>query len=162
MAHCKQQTLPKWRMNFQATQTKYLHWHICPPLFAKITSLCLSCPLPSSTTSLQGLASHNCFPERSKKSSDPRKMLFGWPENTNEKIRSERKIMRSSSERINIAASAQRIDVDNRIALRYYYRIADNILKQVLILSLIYGFCHRKFSWFEWFDDCFGCNSTRD
>ncbi|KAJ4713415.1 AMSH-like ubiquitin thioesterase 1 [Melia azedarach] len=38
--------------------------------------------------------------------------------------------MRSSSERINIAASAQRIDVDNRIALRYYYRIADNILKQ--------------------------------
>lgn len=40
--------------------------------------------------------------------------------------------MRSSSEGINIAASAQRLDVDNRIALRYYYRIADNILKQVL------------------------------
>lgn len=38
--------------------------------------------------------------------------------------------MRSSSEGINIAASAQRLDVDNRIALRYYYRIADNILKQ--------------------------------
>ncbi|GAV90677.1 JAB domain-containing protein [Cephalotus follicularis] len=38
--------------------------------------------------------------------------------------------MKCSTERINIAASAQRIDVDNRIALRYYYRIADNILKQ--------------------------------
>ncbi|XWS48289.1 hypothetical protein CRYUN_Cryun13aG0062400 [Craigia yunnanensis] len=38
--------------------------------------------------------------------------------------------MRSSMEKINIAASAQRLDVDNRIALRYYYRIADNILKQ--------------------------------
>ncbi|XP_031406827.1 AMSH-like ubiquitin thioesterase 1 [Punica granatum] len=40
--------------------------------------------------------------------------------------------MRSSagSGRINIAASAQRLDVDNRISLRYYYRIADNILKQ--------------------------------
>ncbi|KAK4804165.1 hypothetical protein SAY86_003982 [Trapa natans] len=32
--------------------------------------------------------------------------------------------------RINIAASTQRLDVDNRISLRYYYRIADNILKQ--------------------------------
>ncbi|XP_021292144.1 AMSH-like ubiquitin thioesterase 1 isoform X1 [Herrania umbratica] len=39
--------------------------------------------------------------------------------------------MRSSTERrINIAASAQRLDVDDRISLRYYYRIADNILKQ--------------------------------
>ncbi|XP_024020265.1 AMSH-like ubiquitin thioesterase 1 [Morus notabilis] len=38
--------------------------------------------------------------------------------------------MRSSSERINIAASAQKLSVDNRISLRYYYRIADNILKQ--------------------------------
>ncbi|XVF50565.1 hypothetical protein PTKIN_Ptkin04bG0111200 [Pterospermum kingtungense] len=38
--------------------------------------------------------------------------------------------MRSSMEKINIAASAQRLDVDNRISLRYYYRIADNILKQ--------------------------------
>ncbi|XP_017602876.1 AMSH-like ubiquitin thioesterase 1 isoform X2 [Gossypium arboreum] len=38
--------------------------------------------------------------------------------------------MRSSTERINIAASAQKLDVDNRIPLRYYYRIADNILKQ--------------------------------
>ncbi|MBA0740797.1 hypothetical protein Gogos_013983 [Gossypium gossypioides] len=38
--------------------------------------------------------------------------------------------MMSSTERINIAASAQRLDVDNRIPLRYYYRIADNILKQ--------------------------------
>ncbi|XP_021909292.1 AMSH-like ubiquitin thioesterase 1 [Carica papaya] len=38
--------------------------------------------------------------------------------------------MRSSSDRINVAASAQRIDVDNRISLRFYYRIANNILKQ--------------------------------
>ncbi|XP_057950530.1 AMSH-like ubiquitin thioesterase 1 [Malania oleifera] len=38
--------------------------------------------------------------------------------------------MRSSSGRINIAASAQKLVVDNRITLRYYYRIADNILKQ--------------------------------
>ncbi|KAK3440473.1 hypothetical protein EUGRSUZ_B00736 [Eucalyptus grandis] len=39
----------------------------------------------------------------------------------------------SSSGRINIAASAQRLDVDNRIALRYYFRIADNVLKQANI-----------------------------
>lgn len=38
--------------------------------------------------------------------------------------------MKSSSGRINVAASAKRLDVDNRITLRYYYRIADNILKQ--------------------------------
>ncbi|XP_027359441.1 AMSH-like ubiquitin thioesterase 1 [Abrus precatorius] len=36
----------------------------------------------------------------------------------------------SSSDRINIAASAQKLDVDNRISLRFYYRIADNILRQ--------------------------------
>lgn len=36
----------------------------------------------------------------------------------------------SSSDTINIAASTQRLDVDNRIALRFYYRIADNILRQ--------------------------------
>ncbi|PON94523.1 JAB1/MPN/MOV34 metalloenzyme domain containing protein [Trema orientale] len=41
--------------------------------------------------------------------------------------------MRPSSEVINIAASAQKLDVDNRISLRYYYRIADNILKQANI-----------------------------
>lgn len=39
-----------------------------------------------------------------------------------------------SSQSINIAASAQRLDVDNRITLRYYFRIADNILKQVSLL----------------------------
>ena len=39
-----------------------------------------------------------------------------------------------SSETINIAASTQKLDVDNRIALRFYYRIADNILKQVFLL----------------------------
>ncbi|KAA8542725.1 hypothetical protein F0562_023877 [Nyssa sinensis] len=38
--------------------------------------------------------------------------------------------MKSSSGRINIAASTRKLDVDNRISLRYYYRIAENILKQ--------------------------------
>ncbi|KAB1212533.1 AMSH-like ubiquitin thioesterase 1 [Morella rubra] len=38
--------------------------------------------------------------------------------------------MRSSSGRINVAASAQKLVVDNRISLRYYFRIADNILRQ--------------------------------
>ncbi|XP_050238517.1 AMSH-like ubiquitin thioesterase 1 [Mercurialis annua] len=42
--------------------------------------------------------------------------------------------MRSSSStrggRINIATVAQKIDVDNRISLRFYFRIADSILKQ--------------------------------
>ncbi|AES76660.1 putative ubiquitinyl hydrolase 1 [Medicago truncatula] len=41
--------------------------------------------------------------------------------------------MRSSSStsgEINIAMSAQKLDVDNRISLRFYYRIADNILRQ--------------------------------
>lgn len=41
--------------------------------------------------------------------------------------------MRSGSGTINVAASAQKINVDNRIALRYYYRIADNILRQAAI-----------------------------
>ncbi|XP_057447022.1 AMSH-like ubiquitin thioesterase 1 [Lotus japonicus] len=36
----------------------------------------------------------------------------------------------SSLGTINIAASAQKLDVDNRIALRFYFRIADNILRQ--------------------------------
>ncbi|KAL1554802.1 ubiquitinyl hydrolase 1 [Salvia divinorum] len=36
----------------------------------------------------------------------------------------------SSGGRFNIAAVTKKIDVDNRISLRYYYRIADNILKQ--------------------------------
>ncbi|KAF8037724.1 hypothetical protein BT93_B0541 [Corymbia citriodora subsp. variegata] len=48
-------------------------------------------------------------------------------------MRSSSSSSSSSSERINIAASAQRLDVDNRIALRYYYRIADNVLKQANI-----------------------------
>lgn len=38
--------------------------------------------------------------------------------------------MRSSSGGISIAASSQTVDVDNRISLRFYYRIADNILRQ--------------------------------
>ncbi|XP_024963609.1 AMSH-like ubiquitin thioesterase 1 isoform X1 [Cynara cardunculus var. scolymus] len=41
--------------------------------------------------------------------------------------------MRSSSGTINVAASAQKINVDDRISLRYYYRIADNILRQAAI-----------------------------
>lgn len=43
-----------------------------------------------------------------------------------------------SSETINIAASTQKVDVDNRLALRFYYRIADNILKQVFLLYTAY------------------------
>ncbi|XP_058732346.1 AMSH-like ubiquitin thioesterase 1 [Vicia villosa] len=39
-------------------------------------------------------------------------------------------MMTCSSETINIAARTQKLDVDNRISLRFYYRIADNILKQ--------------------------------
>lgn len=41
--------------------------------------------------------------------------------------------MRSSSGAISIAANARKLDVDNRISLRYYYRIADNLLKQVFL-----------------------------
>lgn len=37
---------------------------------------------------------------------------------------------RSSSGQINIAASTKKLDVDHRIALKIYYRIADNVLKQ--------------------------------
>jgi hypothetical protein len=39
--------------------------------------------------------------------------------------------MGSSFETIDIATSARRIGVDNRISLKFYFRIADNILKQV-------------------------------
>ncbi|XP_068636960.1 AMSH-like ubiquitin thioesterase 1 [Aristolochia californica] len=38
--------------------------------------------------------------------------------------------MRSSSRSISFSAYAPRRDVDNRISVRYYYRIADNLLKQ--------------------------------
>lgn len=41
--------------------------------------------------------------------------------------------MRSSSGRIDFAASAKRIEVDNRLSLRIYFRIADNILRQAYI-----------------------------
>ncbi|KAI3775635.1 hypothetical protein L1987_50216 [Smallanthus sonchifolius] len=40
--------------------------------------------------------------------------------------------MRSSGI-INVAANTQKVVVDNRISLRYYYRIADNILRQAAI-----------------------------
>ncbi|KAF3628025.1 AMSH-like ubiquitin thioesterase 1 [Capsicum annuum] len=43
---------------------------------------------------------------------------------------------RSSSGQINIAASTKKLDVDNRISLKIYYRIADNILKQADIFRL--------------------------
>lgn len=36
----------------------------------------------------------------------------------------------SSSARINIAASARKIDVNNRIPIRFYHRIAESVLKQ--------------------------------
>ncbi|KAH7556937.1 hypothetical protein JRO89_XS11G0014200 [Xanthoceras sorbifolium] len=38
--------------------------------------------------------------------------------------------MSSSSKTINIPAIVRRLDVDNRIPLRFYYRIADDALKQ--------------------------------
>lgn len=41
--------------------------------------------------------------------------------------------MRPPSARIDIAANAQKLDVDNRISLRIYCRIADNILRQATI-----------------------------
>lgn len=41
--------------------------------------------------------------------------------------------MKPSSGAINIAASSQRLVVDHRISLRYYYRIADNLIKQANI-----------------------------
>ncbi|KAJ4868463.1 AMSH-like ubiquitin thioesterase 1 [Raphanus sativus] len=41
--------------------------------------------------------------------------------------------MGSPSEIIDIATSARRIGVDNRISLKFYFRIADNILKQANI-----------------------------
>ncbi|CAI8619854.1 unnamed protein product [Vicia faba] len=39
-------------------------------------------------------------------------------------------MMTCSSDTINIAARTQKLDVDNRISLRFYFRIADNVLKQ--------------------------------
>lgn len=41
--------------------------------------------------------------------------------------------MRSSSGRIDIAACARKLHVDNRISIRTYYRIADNLLRQAKI-----------------------------
>ncbi|KAK9714092.1 hypothetical protein RND81_06G071500 [Saponaria officinalis] len=41
--------------------------------------------------------------------------------------------MRSSSTRIDITASSQRVEVDQRLSLRIYYRIADSILRQAAI-----------------------------
>ncbi|KAK9115003.1 hypothetical protein Syun_021800 [Stephania yunnanensis] len=38
--------------------------------------------------------------------------------------------MRTSNGGFSIAANTRKLEVDNRIALRYYYRIADNLLKQ--------------------------------
>lgn len=43
----------------------------------------------------------------------------------------------SSGSRINIETSTKKLEVDNRISLRFYYRIADNILKQVLSIHTI-------------------------
>lgn len=41
--------------------------------------------------------------------------------------------MRPPSSRFDIAACAQKLDVDNRISLRIYFRIADNVLRQAAI-----------------------------
>eukprot|EP00252_Welwitschia_mirabilis_P010628 TRINITY_DN2400_c0_g1_i1.p1 TRINITY_DN2400_c0_g1~~TRINITY_DN2400_c0_g1_i1.p1 ORF type:complete len:505 (+),score=89.14 TRINITY_DN2400_c0_g1_i1:273-1787(+) len=38
--------------------------------------------------------------------------------------------MRAPAMKVNIAANTQKVDVDNRMSLRFYYRIADNMLKQ--------------------------------
>ncbi|KAK9161709.1 hypothetical protein Syun_008050 [Stephania yunnanensis] len=42
-------------------------------------------------------------------------------------------MMKPYERAININAMARKIDVDNRIPLRHYYRIADNLLKQLLM-----------------------------
>ena len=34
---------------------------------------------------------------------------------------------------LSIAARTKKLDVDNRLSLKYYYRTADNLLKQVVI-----------------------------
>lgn len=44
----------------------------------------------------------------------------------------------SSSARINIAASTRKLDVNNRIPLQFYHRIAENILKQVESITHIF------------------------
>lgn len=36
---------------------------------------------------------------------------------------------------LTIAAKTKRVDVDNRLPLKYYYRTADNLLKQVFKLD---------------------------
>ncbi|RZC61416.1 hypothetical protein C5167_023173 [Papaver somniferum] len=43
---------------------------------------------------------------------------------------------RSTSGAISVADSAQKLPVENRISLRFYYRIADNLLRQELALML--------------------------
>lgn len=45
--------------------------------------------------------------------------------------------MKPSSGVIEISEYAKRLDVDNQISLRHYYRIAHNLLKQVLVISRI-------------------------
>ncbi|KAL6010857.1 hypothetical protein ACLOJK_001299 [Asimina triloba] len=57
--------------------------------------------------------------------------------------------MKSPSGTINIAASAQRLGVDNRISLKYYYRIADNLLRQP---AADYYVLNCSFSAFGYFD----------
>ncbi|RZS11102.1 hypothetical protein BHM03_00042408, partial [Ensete ventricosum] len=48
--------------------------------------------------------------------------------------------MKPSSGVIDISECAKRLDVDNQISLRHYYRIAHNLLKQVLVISgIIYA-----------------------
>ncbi|KAG8480879.1 hypothetical protein CXB51_025580 [Gossypium anomalum] len=41
--------------------------------------------------------------------------------------------------KLDVNAMARRVEVDNRIPLRYYYRIADSLLKQVLNLSPLFS-----------------------
>ena len=54
--------------------------------------------------------------------------------------------MGSSCEIIDLSTSARRITVDNRISLKFYFRIADNILKQVLHFGFDLGLLYRELS----------------
>lgn len=59
----------------------------------------------------------------------------------------------NSTTTINVNAMTRKIDVDNRIPLRNYYRIADNLLKQVFIFSTI---LRKKEEFFFFLNNKFG------
>lgn len=53
------------------------------------------------------------------------------------RISPENEAMKPMGRAININASAKKINVDNRISLHFYYRIANNLLKQVFSSDLV-------------------------